>query len=50
MRADTRIPRDIWMTFTVSTCQVSGFTRSVTRMYLLCFNALRVLHRAHFVV
>ena len=27
---------DISSTFTVSTCQVSGFTRSVTRMYLLC--------------
>ena len=26
-------------------CQVSGFTRSVTRWYRLCFNASRVLHR-----
>ena len=37
--------RDIWMTFTVSTCQVSGFTRSVTRRYLPRSNALRVSHR-----
>ena len=36
---------DIWLTFTVSTCQVTGFARSVTRMYRLCFSALRVSHR-----
>ena len=37
--------RSTWSTFTGSTCRMAGFTRSVERMYLLCFNALRDTYR-----
>lgn len=42
--ASGRSAPDIWLTFTVSTCQVTGFTRSVTRrMYTCCAQTLHAI-------
>ena len=45
VRATRASARDMCSTLPARGVDLSKFTRSVTRMYLLCFDALRVLHR-----
>ena len=43
--AGKRSARDTWSTLSARPADRRRFTRSVTRMYLLCWNASRFLHR-----
>ena len=45
VRATRASARDICSTLPARRVDLRKFTRAVTRMYLLCFDALRVLHR-----